>query len=110
MPAWADLSGKIARSSLDLCSFYAPLAPVAAIVIMTATLSGTTPLAIVRRTAVPVLVGMVAVVIAARRPASLAALADVRGVGPAKLERYGAQFLAEVRAHDRSAPADGRNE
>jgi len=48
--------------------------------------------------------------IATRRPASLAALADVRGVGPAKLERYGAQFLAEVRAHDRSAPTDGRNE
>jgi ATP-dependent DNA helicase RecQ len=48
--------------------------------------------------------------IAARRPASLAALADVRGVGPAKLERYGAQFLAEVRAHDRPAPTDGRNE
>ncbi len=37
--------------------------------------------------------------IAARRPVSLAALADVRGVGPARLDRYGEQFLAAVRTH-----------
>jgi ATP-dependent DNA helicase RecQ len=42
--------------------------------------------------------------IAARRPQSLAALADVRGVGPVKLGRYGEQVLAAVRAHDRGAP------
>jgi ATP-dependent DNA helicase RecQ len=30
---------------------------------------------------------------AARRPATLAALLDVPGVGPAKLERYGRAFL-----------------
>jgi ATP-dependent DNA helicase RecQ len=32
--------------------------------------------------------------IAARRPASLAELAAVPGVGPSKLERYGADVLA----------------
>jgi len=37
--------------------------------------------------------------IATRRPRSLAALADVRGVGPTKLDRYGEQFLAAVRTH-----------
>jgi RecQ family ATP-dependent DNA helicase len=37
--------------------------------------------------------------IAARRPQSLAALAGVRGVGPARLDRYGEQFLAAVRTH-----------
>jgi RecQ family ATP-dependent DNA helicase len=37
--------------------------------------------------------------IAARRPRSLAALADVRGVGPARLDRYGEQFLEAVRTH-----------
>jgi ATP-dependent DNA helicase RecQ len=36
--------------------------------------------------------------IAARRPRSSTALADVQGVGPVKLERYGEQFLAVVRA------------
>jgi ATP-dependent DNA helicase RecQ len=41
--------------------------------------------------------------IATRRPRSLAALADVRGVGPTKLDRYGEQFLAAVRTH--GAPA-----
>jgi RecQ family ATP-dependent DNA helicase len=35
--------------------------------------------------------------IAARRPRSVAALSDVRGVGPVKLERYGEQFLHVVR-------------
>ena len=34
---------------------------------------------------------------AARRPTSLAALAAVRGVGPAKLEKYGERFLARLR-------------
>jgi ATP-dependent DNA helicase RecQ len=33
---------------------------------------------------------------ATRRPRSVAALADVRGVGPVKLERYGEQFLSVV--------------
>ena len=33
---------------------------------------------------------------AARRPRTLAALADVRGVGPAKLDKYGEQFLALI--------------
>ena len=35
--------------------------------------------------------------IAIRRPRSVAALGDVRGVGPVKLERYGEQFLNVVR-------------
>jgi len=35
--------------------------------------------------------------IAVRRPRTLAALADVRGVGPAKLEKYGERFLAVIR-------------
>ena len=35
--------------------------------------------------------------IAARRPRTLGALHDVRGVGPAKLEKYGERFLALVR-------------
>jgi ATP-dependent DNA helicase RecQ len=35
--------------------------------------------------------------IAVRRPRSVEALADVRGVGPVKLERYGPQFLDLVR-------------
>jgi ATP-dependent DNA helicase RecQ len=34
--------------------------------------------------------------IAERRPASLAALASIRGVGPAKLERYGPDVLGVV--------------
>jgi len=34
--------------------------------------------------------------IAKRRPRSLAALRDVPGVGPAKLERYGTEFLAVI--------------
>jgi ATP-dependent DNA helicase RecQ len=34
--------------------------------------------------------------LAARRPQSLAALRDVRGVGPMKLERYGERFLAAI--------------
>ena len=42
--------------------------------------------------------------IATRRPHSLAALAEVRGVGPVKLDRYGEQFLAAVRAHEHGAP------
>jgi len=33
---------------------------------------------------------------AARRPRTLAALADVRGVGPAKLDKYGEQFLTLI--------------
>jgi ATP-dependent DNA helicase RecQ len=37
---------------------------------------------------------------AIRRPASLAALADVRGVGQMKLDRYGERFLAVIRSSD----------
>jgi len=35
--------------------------------------------------------------LAVRRPRSLAALSDIRGVGPAKLEKYGERFLAVTR-------------
>jgi ATP-dependent DNA helicase RecQ len=34
---------------------------------------------------------------AVRRPRTVAALGDIRGVGPAKLEKYGERFLAAVR-------------
>jgi ATP-dependent DNA helicase RecQ len=34
---------------------------------------------------------------AVKRPRSLPALADIRGVGPAKLDKYGARFLAVIR-------------
>jgi ATP-dependent DNA helicase RecQ len=37
---------------------------------------------------------------AVRRPRSLAALAEVRGVGPAKLDKYGERFLEAVRNGD----------
>ncbi|GAC1656108.1 MAG: hypothetical protein NVS4B3_21520 [Gemmatimonadaceae bacterium] len=38
------------------------------------------------------------------RPRTLAALAEIRGVGPAKLNRYGERFLAAIRAaHDTEA-------
>jgi ATP-dependent DNA helicase RecQ len=41
---------------------------------------------------------------AVRRPRSLAGLSDVRGVGPAKLEKYGERFLAVIReANDTEA-------
>ena len=38
--------------------------------------------------------------IAKQRPRSLAAFGSVRGVGEAKLERYGEKFLAVIRQHD----------
>jgi ATP-dependent DNA helicase RecQ len=38
--------------------------------------------------------------LAVRRPRSLAALAEVRGVGPAKLDKYGERFLTVIRATD----------
>ncbi len=38
--------------------------------------------------------------LAVRRPRSLTALQDVRGVGPMKLERYGARFLAAISDSD----------
>ena len=38
---------------------------------------------------------------AARKPNSIAALATVRGVGPAKLEKYGELFLGAIRGADR---------
>jgi len=37
---------------------------------------------------------------AVRRPVSLDALSDVRGVGPTKLERYGEKILAVIRQSD----------
>jgi ATP-dependent DNA helicase RecQ len=46
--------------------------------------------------------------IAARRPATLAELAEISGVGPAKLEQYGAEILALVTGHepDQSEPGE----
>jgi ATP-dependent DNA helicase RecQ len=38
--------------------------------------------------------------LATRRPRSLAGLSEIRGVGPAKLERYGERFLAVIRDAD----------
>jgi len=35
---------------------------------------------------------------AVRRPRSLSALGEVRGVGPTKLERYGERFLEVIRS------------
>ncbi len=43
--------------------------------------------------------------IAVRRPASLAALGSVRGVGDMKLERYGEHFLAVIRSSDETEAA-----
>ena len=43
--------------------------------------------------------------IAVRRPRSAAALADIRGVGPAKLEKYGERFLEVVRGADETEAA-----
>jgi ATP-dependent DNA helicase RecQ len=42
---------------------------------------------------------------ALRRPASLAAMASVRGVGEMKLERYGEEFLAVIRSSDETEAA-----
>ena len=42
---------------------------------------------------------------AMRRPRTLAAMGDVRGVGPAKLEKYGERFLAVIRAASDSEAA-----
>jgi ATP-dependent DNA helicase RecQ len=42
---------------------------------------------------------------AMRRPTSTAALAKVRGVGPAKLEKYGDRFLEVIRATDETEAA-----
>jgi superfamily II DNA helicase RecQ len=38
-----------------------------------------------------------------RRPRSVTALSDIRGVGPVKLDRYGERFLAVVRDTDGTA-------
>jgi ATP-dependent DNA helicase RecQ len=43
--------------------------------------------------------------LAIRRPRSLNALQDVRGVGPMKLERYGALFLAAIAELDETEAA-----
>jgi ATP-dependent DNA helicase RecQ len=37
--------------------------------------------------------------IAAYKPTSMEALADIHGMGPARIERYGEPFLATVSAH-----------
>ena len=42
---------------------------------------------------------------AARRPPSTAEFAGLRGVGPAKIEKYGARFIAAVRDSPPEAPA-----
>ena len=43
--------------------------------------------------------------IAVRRPKSQHAMADIRGVGPAKLERYAARFLEVVTANGETEAA-----
>jgi ATP-dependent DNA helicase RecQ len=43
--------------------------------------------------------------LAVRRPRSLSAFQDVRGVGPMKLERYGARFLAAIAELDETEAA-----
>jgi len=43
--------------------------------------------------------------LAVRRPRSLGALQDVRGIGPMKLERYGARFLAAIAELDETEAA-----
>ena len=43
--------------------------------------------------------------IAVRKPRSLAALSEVRGVGPAKLEKYGERFLALIRSSNETEAA-----
>jgi ATP-dependent DNA helicase RecQ len=43
--------------------------------------------------------------LAVRRPKSLNALQNVRGVGPMKLERYGARFLAAISEADETEAA-----
>jgi ATP-dependent DNA helicase RecQ len=42
---------------------------------------------------------------ALKRPATLAAMASVRGVGEMKLERYGEEFLAVIRSSDETEAA-----
>jgi ATP-dependent DNA helicase RecQ len=43
--------------------------------------------------------------LAVRRPRTLAAMGEVRGVGPAKLEKYGARFLEAVRGAEQGDAA-----
>ena len=43
--------------------------------------------------------------LAVRRPRTEHAMAQVRGVGPAKLEKYGERFLAVLRDHDETEAA-----
>jgi ATP-dependent DNA helicase RecQ len=42
---------------------------------------------------------------AVRRPRTEHALGQVRGIGPAKLEKYGERFLAVLRDHDETEAA-----
>jgi len=48
--------------------------------------------------------------LAAARPSSTDDLLAVNGLGPAKVQRYGAQLLAELRAHASPVPPDLRRE
>ncbi|MCG5051764.1 MAG: RecQ family ATP-dependent DNA helicase [Myxococcales bacterium] len=41
------------------------------------------------------------------RPASRSALAKIPGLGPSRIERFGADLLDLVRAHERTAPVNG---
>jgi ATP-dependent DNA helicase RecQ len=47
---------------------------------------------------------------AARRPSSLAAMADINGVGAAKLEKYGAAFVEVVQGHSSLGIEGGIND
>jgi ATP-dependent DNA helicase RecQ len=42
---------------------------------------------------------------AVRRPRSLTAMSEIRGVGPAKLDKYGERFLDALRAAEVTEPA-----
>jgi ATP-dependent DNA helicase RecQ len=46
--------------------------------------------------------------IAMARPESLDDLAEVKGIGPVKLERYGEEILGVVQGESRSGPSGGR--
>jgi superfamily II DNA helicase RecQ len=43
--------------------------------------------------------------LAVRLPRTPGAMAQVRGIGPAKLEKYGERFLAVLRNHDETEAA-----
>jgi ATP-dependent DNA helicase RecQ len=43
--------------------------------------------------------------LAVRRPRTTSAMEQVRGIGPAKLEKYGERFLAVLKNHDETEAA-----